>query len=60
MNKYWITYRNKDVKEIQCYSDEDAKDKARTWFRRQCTEKNKTIVEVRIRRPNGSVTGIGK
>lgn len=60
MKKYFITYRNQNVKEIQCYTDDEAKEKARTWFHRQCKEKNKTIVEVRVRKPNGSVIGVGK
>lgn len=49
MDKYVILYRTKEVKTIECYSIDEAKDKAKNWFVRQCKDNNKNKKEVAVR-----------
>ncbi|HNC58749.1 MAG TPA: hypothetical protein PLP33_25200 [Leptospiraceae bacterium] len=37
------------MKTIECYSIDEAKDKAKNWFVRQCKDNNKNKKEVAVR-----------
>lgn len=55
MEKYYIYYRGKQVKEILCYNDNEALQKAKTWYNRYCADKDKHISNLAVKKPNGSM-----
>lgn len=42
MKKYRIFYRNSLQMVLECYTDQEAVDKAKYWYNRSCRDNNKT------------------